>query len=110
MPNYIIYIFIGVTGVLLGIWFAKNRPAKSSNQTSFAREKASQAIKERTDERKQKIIELVEQKEKITNNDVEEMLGVSDATARNYLDDLEKEGKLRQIGTEGRGVYYVLNR
>ena len=80
------------------------------SKTSYSREKAKEAIQERNTKRKQKILELVEQKEKITNNDVEQMLNVSDATARNYLDDLEKENKLKQIGKEGRGVYYVLNK
>ncbi len=45
---------------------------------------------------------------KITNNDVEKLLGVSDATATRYLDELEKQGKVRQVGKTGRSVYYQL--
>jgi predicted HTH transcriptional regulator len=108
MPNYIIYIFIGTVGILIGMSLAKNRTAKSGSQISSAREKASEAIQERNAERKNKILDLAKQKGKIANNDVEEMLGVSDATARNYLDDLEKDGKLKQIGHDGRGVHYTL--
>lgn len=45
---------------------------------------------------------------KITNNDVEKLLGVSDATATRYLDELEKQGKVKQVGKTGRSVYYQL--
>ena len=40
------------------------------------------------------------------NNDVERMFAVSDATATNYLSELEKEGKIRQVGKTGRSVSY----
>jgi len=58
--------------------------------------------------RKQKIIQLIKQNKEIANNDVEEMLGVSDATATNYLQELEDEGKIEQIGDKGRFVRYRL--
>jgi len=54
----------------------------------------------------QKILSFAEGKEKITNNDVEKLLGVSDSTAERYLNELEKQGKLKQIADTGRGVYY----
>jgi len=34
------------------------------------------------------------------------MLGVSNTTAERYLDQLEKAGKLKQIGKTGQGVTY----
>lgn len=64
------------------------------------------------EEKKGKILELLTlrgaqgKKAKITNNDVEKLLGVSDATATRYLDELEKQGKVRQVGERGRFVYY----
>lgn len=42
----------------------------------------------------------------ITNNDVEALLGVSDATAERYLNELEKQGRIAQIGKTGRTVSY----
>ncbi len=45
---------------------------------------------------------------KITNNDVEKLLNVSDATATNYLQELENEGKIKQVGETGRSVFYKL--
>ena len=44
----------------------------------------------------------------MTNNDIEKLLGVSNATAERYLNELEKEGKIRQVGTTGQTVYYTL--
>ncbi len=46
---------------------------------------------------------------RVTNNDIEKLLGVGDSTATRYLDELEKEGKIHQVGTEGRFVYYQKN-
>ena len=43
---------------------------------------------------------------RVANNDVEKALGVSDATATRYLDELEKQGLIRQVGKEGKYVYY----
>ncbi|MFH1956738.1 MAG: DUF977 family protein [Patescibacteria group bacterium] len=59
-------------------------------------------------ENKEKILEYFRNNEKIANNDVEKLLGVSDATAERYLDELEKEGKLTQRGKIGQGVFYTL--
>ena len=42
----------------------------------------------------------------ITNDDVQEALGVSDATASRYLTELEEQGRIEQIGEEGRHVSY----
>lgn len=60
------------------------------------------------DEKQEKILELIREKGEITNNDIENALGVSDATATRYLDKLEKEGKIVQIGREGRFVKYKM--
>lgn len=62
----------------------------------------------RVEENKQKILELLKEKNKITNNDVEKLLSVSDATATRYLDELEKQGKIRQVGKTGKYVYYEI--
>ena len=48
-------------------------------------------------------------KSKITNDEVEKFLHVSDATATRYLSILEKEGKIKQLGKTGKGVTYTKN-
>ncbi|MEK9154626.1 MAG: winged helix-turn-helix transcriptional regulator [Patescibacteria group bacterium] len=57
------------------------------------------------EKRKYKIISLLREKSEITNNDVEKLLDVSDATATRYLDELEAKGIIEALG-ETRGIKY----
>ena len=57
----------------------------------------------------QKIEAFMAQKEKFTNDDLQDLLGVSDTTIGRYLDELEKEGKIKQVGKTGIGVFYTKN-
>lgn len=54
-----------------------------------------------------KILEFIKQNKQAGNNDIEKLLKVSDATATRYLDELEKQGKIEQIGA-GRSIQYRL--
>ncbi len=45
----------------------------------------------------------------VTNDDVEKLLHVSDATATRHLAQLAKEGLLRMSGSTGKHVKYVKN-
>lgn len=60
------------------------------------------------EESKKKLLGLFGSNEKISNDIVENSLGVSDATATRYLNELEAEGKIRQVGKTGSGVYYEM--
>ncbi|MBU1557854.1 DUF977 family protein [Patescibacteria group bacterium] len=55
-----------------------------------------------------KILKFFGSNTKITNNDVEKLCSVSNATAERYLDQLEKDGKLTQHGKIGTDVFYTL--
>jgi len=55
-------------------------------------------------ENKDKIVAYLKENHKARNNAIEELLGVSDTTTTGYLDELEKEGIVEQIGSIGRGV------
>ena len=57
-------------------------------------------------ERKERILYLFKEKSEITNNDVENLLNVSDATATRYLDELEDEGKIEVFGDSRRNTKY----
>ncbi len=57
---------------------------------------------------KARIFELLEEQKEITNNDVENLLGVSDATATRYLDELEKEGLIEAFGGSRKTTKYRL--
>jgi len=76
---------------------------------SLARElliKARNMIQSRKRKKLDKIMTLFLKNSKITNDEVEKFLHVSDATAERYLNILEKENKIKQIGKTGHSVSY----
>jgi len=58
--------------------------------------------------RKQKIVDLLKQKREAGNEEIRKFLGVSSRTAVRYLDELEKQGRVEQIGRIGQSVTYRL--
>ena len=86
-----------------------NEPFENKSKSSFARElliTARNAIQFRKRKKLDKVMSLFLQQSKITNDEVEKYLHVSDATATRYLSILEKEGKIKQSGKTGKGVSY----
>ena len=69
--------------------------------------KALQTIQQRKQKKLEKILDLFAKQEKITNDEVEKLLHVSDATATRYLSELEKQGKVKQVGKTGHAVSYT---
>jgi len=69
--------------------------------------KASAKIQSKKKAKLEKIMAALNTKNKITNNEVEKLLHVSDATAERYLSTLVKEGKIIQVGKQGKGVLYI---
>ncbi len=90
------YIIVLIVGFSLG-WVFSSQKRKISFISKQQREKEAN---------KQAVYELLETNHPLTNNDVEAMLGISDATATRYFDELEKEGKVKQVGKTGRHVSY----
>ncbi|MDO8593789.1 MAG: HTH domain-containing protein [bacterium] len=85
-------------------------PRRSASAARFARNllvKARAATQTRKQKKLEKIMLLLNTKPKITNDEVEKLLHVSDATATRYLAQLEKEGKITQVGRTGAGVTYT---
>ncbi len=60
--------------------------------------------------RKARILELLREKGNITNDDIEQPLGISHSTAANYLHELVQEGKIERVGERGRFVSYHLKK
>jgi len=67
---------------------------------------ARASIQNRKRKKFDKILEALNTKPSITNDEVEKLLHVSDATATRYLSILEKEGKIKQEGRTGKFVSY----
>ena len=62
----------------------------------------------RKEERKQEILKLLQERGELSNFDIREVLKVTDRTVVRYIDEMEKEDKIKQVGVTGRGVVYRL--
>ena len=69
--------------------------------------KARATIQFRKTAKLEKILTALQKKNHITNDEVEKLLHVSDATATRYLEALVKQGKIKKIGTTGKAVTYT---
>ena len=78
----------------------------SKNKVLELLNKAKFAIQSRKRKNLDKIMTLFLKKQKITNDEVEKFLHISDATAERYLNILEKENKIKQVGKTGKAVSY----
>lgn len=100
MDYYSIIIFI--TGIIIsgvaGYFIGKRNKAET-----FVND-AEKLKSENIAKLKEHLNSLVD--DDINNGDVRKLLNVSDTTACRYLDDLEKEGLIKQVGTDGPKVYY----
>ena len=83
-----------------------NEPLSKSSLARQLLITARNAIQFRKRKKLDRIMALFLQQSKITNDEVEKFLHVSDATATRYLSILEKEGKIKQNGKTGRMVSY----
>jgi hypothetical protein len=68
-------------------------------------QKLKEKLSFRTEKRLTKIVELAKQKKTITNDEVEKLLHVSDASASNYLNKLVKRGQLQVSGPKNHSKY-----
>jgi hypothetical protein len=98
-----------------GMSEAKSEPEKiipipviipNKNKVLELLNKAKLAIQSRKRKKLNKVMTLFLKNSKITNDEVEKFLHVSDATAERYLNILEKENKIKQVGKTGKAVSY----
>src|SRR3989338_5066629 len=69
---------------------------------SVARAKIQETKRKKLD----KIMAKLSENGQITNDEVEKLLHISDATATRYLQSLEKENRIKQTGATGKAVFY----
>lgn len=107
--NFILGLIIGLVIGILGTYFMMKSKApkgetKESPQAPFINPKVE--TRKENLAKLEKLISGKSQEEKITNDEVQKFLKISDATAERYLDDLEKMGLIQQMGKVGYQVYY----
>ena len=69
--------------------------------------KARAKIQERKRKKLDKIMTLFETKSQITNKDIQKLLRTSRVSAFRYLNILEKENRIKQVGNTGKSVFYT---
>ncbi len=86
---------------VLGIFFGTKISSKIYSMRQEAKDFQTELVG-----RTERVLTLVQEKGRITTGDAAKFLGLSKSTARRIMDQLEKEGKVKQEGV-GRGIYYV---
>ncbi|MBI2355702.1 MAG: hypothetical protein HYV13_00665 [Candidatus Doudnabacteria bacterium] len=99
-------------GFLIGVifakfWFGKNQILPQNGKVGRDENEVNLMRAEEHRKNLDRILASFGANDEITNDMVEKMLGVSNTSAERYLDELEKQGKLRQIGRTGRSVTYL---
>jgi predicted HTH transcriptional regulator len=92
--NYIYVLILGFLAGFLAAWIVKK------NKT-VAADDQSQEMQKNLD----KIMGLAATGE-ITNDQIQQSLGIGDSTTTKYCDILERQGKLVQVGRTGKFVTY----
>ena len=106
---FVIVILVAVVAVL--VVFARKEAKKHGTNVKeefvgickSAVETASQK-----EARKESVLALLHERGELGNSEIRAMLGVASRTAVRYLDELEAEGKVEQIGKIGHSVTYRL--
>lgn len=125
-------LFFFIAGIALGMWVKGKSFENQAGRLTGIRDEAKEALAERTRKRKEKILEFMKSealhqkdlevcdvpgsptlqesviRNRVTREDIEKLLSVTDGTARKYLNELESEGRIKQIGSTGRDVHYEL--
>ncbi len=82
------------------------------NKKSFALFLLAQAREKLQFRKRKKLVRIlveITKKGKITNDEVEKLLHISDKTAERYLSQLRKEGKIKTNGKKGKAIEYLTN-
>lgn len=122
MTSQIILIALGV--VIVALLLARGTPTRFRTRLRTGKEKivgicgAALGLDAKKRENKEKILTLLRkgsasaqgsgETRKLSNSQIREALGVSDRSVIRYMDELEREGKVEQVGNTGRGVLYRL--
>ncbi|OGZ65215.1 MAG: hypothetical protein A2998_01170 [Candidatus Staskawiczbacteria bacterium RIFCSPLOWO2_01_FULL_37_25b] len=112
----LVLVIVGLGGWVYKLYQDKNESDREAK--ALAKEKDeyaelgqglaeyNQKLQEKKEQAQQKIFDLIKSKGKISNKEAAKALGVSSATIRRYLDDLEAENKVKQVGKVGQQVFY----
>jgi len=103
-----------ITGLVIGaaLTWAFLKKAKEGDTKMMTGEVENKLISKQITEKednKQRILGFMESgNQPLTNSHVRQMLDIPESTATRYFEELEQEGKIKQVGATGAYVYYEL--
>lgn len=103
-----IYIIIFLIGLIIGGGgvYLVLRPKLNQKKST---EKVIVANEDEAEKRENiaKIENYIKDKDRFTNDDLQGLLKVSDTTIGRYLEELEHDKVIQQVGKTGQSVYYI---
>jgi len=111
LPFILVFIFGGLVGATVQSQLGGRKIENvftnpDMTQANELRQAADQAVTDRIDKRKQRILAKAREAGTITNDGVEDLFCISDRTASRYLRQLTEAGLLTRQGI-GRDTYYT---
>lgn len=107
---FIIIVFLAIAIAALAV-FARREAGKHGTSTKeefVGICKSAIETASRKETRKQKALAFIQEKGEAGNEEIRQALGVSSRTVVRYLDELERDGKVEQVGKVGHAVTYRL--
>jgi predicted HTH transcriptional regulator len=93
--------------IALGVVFGTVFEASNAKKAGKGEARNTAQIEEK-EKHLEKLRALFRTRGELANDDVQAELGVSDASVQRYLEELQKEGFIEQLGDTGRGVRYKI--
>jgi|SRR3989344_727438 len=110
--GYLLLLLLGVVVAVAFLFWVVKREAKyhgtSANEEFIGICASAIETASNKEARKQKIIAMFTDKLEISNSEIRKGLLVSSRSVVRYMDELEREGKVEQIGKVGHTVTYRL--
>lgn len=109
--NISIILFILILTALFVIYAhreGKRHGTRVSEELAGVCKSAFLETESKKEARKQKVLDLFRQKSDLSNHEIRQVLGVSSRTAVRYMDELESDGLVEQVGRIGHAVIYRL--
>lgn len=108
MDNVYIYIILILSLIIILLLWTISGLKHVVSGAKEIKDIRNSVLSKKKEENKKKILSLLKAKKKWTNKELKKELKVTRRTIINYCDELEKKGKIVQVGKSGRDTYYKL--
>ena len=105
--GYYLLLFLGLVLIVVLIW-PKGRNKIARTAVGICNTAVDRIVRKNAN--KKKILALLGERGELSNSDIRDELGVSGRTAVRYMNELEKGGKVEQIGDTGKYTHYKLSK